>query len=135
MNNHEYRQLLCTFSNPSDFKKVAGDIGKFYSVYNNRVFVFTNTNNSSEIYLSYNVVNMIKQEQKFPNTILIHRKKQTNTLYTLNAMNRLIAEENGKEDKTFVVNWSLYKNSLIITGDISVRIIPLKLFQVIDIQR
>jgi type II restriction/modification system DNA methylase subunit YeeA len=42
-------------------------------------------------------------------------------------MNRLIEEENGSFDRTYQVNWKLYANSLIITGDISVRIIPLKI--------
>jgi hypothetical protein len=79
------------------------------------------------VYLTYNVLNMRKDAPKFPNTILIHRKKPTNTLYTLNAMNRLIEEENGHVDKTFIVNWQLYENSLIITGDVSIRVIPLKI--------
>jgi hypothetical protein len=47
-------------------------------------------------------------------------------------MNRLIEEENGQADKTYIIDWSLYSNSLIITGDISVRIIPLKIFSVFD---
>jgi hypothetical protein len=75
---------------------------------------------------------MRKDAPKFPNTILIHRKKQTNTLYTLNAMNRLIEEEHGCADKTYQVNWKLYENSLIITGDVSIRIIPLKISTIMD---
>ena len=126
------RQLLCTFSTTNDFKKTTDDVLKFYEVYNKRVFAFCNTKNPKEIFLTYNVLNMHRDAPKFPNTILIHRKKQTNTLYTLNAMNRLIEEEHGSLDKTYVVNWKFYENSLIITGDISVRIIPLKIFSVAD---
>ena len=121
------RQLLCTFSNDKDFKITAEEIKKFYEIYNNRIFAFTNVNNPKEVYLTYNVLDMNKDASKFPNTILIHRKKLTNSLYTLNAMNRLIEEENGKADNTYVVNWKLYENSLIITGDVSIRIIPLKI--------
>jgi hypothetical protein len=126
------RQLLCTFSNDKDFKITAEEVKKFYEVYNNRIFAFTNVNNPKEVYLTYNVLNMNKDASKFPNTILIHRKKQTNSLYTLNAMNRLIEEENGKADNTYVVNWKLYENSLIITGDVSIRIIPLKIAGVLS---
>jgi len=126
------RQLLCTFSTASDFKKAIEDIISFYEVYNRRVFAFSNVKNPKEIFLTYNVLNMRRDAPKFPNTILIHRKKQTNTLYTLNAMNRLIEEENGILDKTYVVNWKFYENSLIITGDVSVRIIPLKIHSVVD---
>lgn len=132
MKDFDNRQLLCTFSNSKDYAKTAQDIRAFYEVYSNRIFAFSNTKNPKEIYLTYNVLNMRKDAPKFLNTILIHRKKQTNTLYTLNAMNRLIEEENGKIDKTYVVNWHLYENSLIITGEISIRIIPLKIAGVLD---
>lgn len=132
MTTPDSRQLLCTFSNNKDFRTAAEDIRKFYEVYSNRIFAFVNAQNLKEVYLTYNVLNMRKDAPKFPNTILIHRKKQTNTLYTLNAMNRLIEEENGRADKTYVVNWNLYENSLIITGDVSIRIIPLKISSVLD---
>ena len=48
-------------------------------------------------------------------------------------MNKLITEENGGTfDKTFQLNWELYQNSLILTGDVSVRIIPVKIFNIIS---
>jgi hypothetical protein len=121
------RQLLCTFSTVADFQKIIQEILSFYEIYNKRVFVFSNIKNPKEIFLTYNVLNMRRDAPKFPNTILIHRKKEFNVLYTLNSMNRLIEEENGSFDRTYQVNWKLYANSLIITGDISVRIIPLKI--------
>ena len=132
IDQHDTRQLLCTFSNSKDFRTVSDEIRKFYEVYSNRVFVFINSQNIKEVYLTYNVLNMKKDAQKFPNTILIHRKKQTNTIYTLNAMNRLIEKEHGCADKTYQVNWKLYENSLIITGDISIRIIPLKISMILE---
>jgi len=132
MNEFDNRQLLCTFTTSKDFREVLTAVKTFYELYNNRIFAFSNVKNPKEIYLTYNVVNMQKGAPKFPNTILIHRKKQTNTLYTLNAMNRLIEEENGKIDSSYVVNWKLYSNSLIITGEISVRVIPLKIFNVFE---
>lgn len=132
MNTLDNRQLLCTFTNAKDFQQVATEIQAFYEIYSKRIFAFNNAKNPKEIYLTYNVMNMQRGAPKFPNTILIHRKKLTNTLYTLNAMNRLIEEENGRVDNTYVVNWKLYENSLIITGDVSIRIIPLKIFNVFD---
>ena len=126
------RQLLCTFATAKDFRATAEEIRKFYEVYSNRVFAFLNTQNPKEMYLTYNVLNMKKDAPKFPNTILTHRKKQTNTIYTLNALNTLIKEEHGCLDQSFVLNWSLYQNSLIITGDVSVKIIPLKIVSIIE---
>jgi hypothetical protein len=126
------RQLLCTFSTTNDFKKTIEEILKFYDVYSQRIFVFSNVKNAKELFLTYNVLNMRRDSPKFQNTILIHRKKQTNTLYTLNSMNRLIEEEHGSKDPSYVLDWDLYQNSLIITGDVSVRIIPLKIHSVVN---
>jgi hypothetical protein len=48
-------------------------------------------------------------------TILVHRKKQTNTLYTINALNELIMDLNGGVlDKRFPINWNDYKNCILL---------------------
>ena len=95
--------------------------------------MFSNVNSVEEIYITYNIVNDQKEFPKFTNTISIHRKKQTNTLYTLNAMNQIIKDENnGIFDKTFSVNWEFYKNSLIIVGDPSIHILPIKILEIIN---
>ena len=111
------RQLLCTFSTNKKFQRDAENIKKFYEIHSNRIFAFSN---------------MRKDISKFPSTILIHRKKEFNILYTLNSMNRLIEEENGSRDTKYILDWKLYANSLIITGEISVRIIPLTIHDVLD---
>lgn len=124
----EQRQLLCTFTNNKDFRETETKIRKFYQIYNNKIFAFSNEKNPNEIYFTYNAINCNKNIPKLQNTILIHRKKEFNVLYSLNALNVLIKEENGVMDKLFILDWKLYENSLVLTGDISVRIIPLKLF-------
>ena len=130
---NDKRQLLCTFSSLVSYKVLIEEIKKFYKVCNNRFFVFSNVNVPSDVFVTYNILNDGKEFPKFPNTISIHRKKQTNTLYTLNAMNQIIKDENGgKFDKTFSVNWELYNNSLIITGDPSIRILPIKMVEIIS---
>ena len=125
------RQLLCTFSNSTCYKN---DIRKMADLYPRmfiKFFVFQNQKSSKDVYITYNV-DTSNGFAKFPTTISIHRKKETNSLYTLNAMNRIIEDENGGVfDPTFNVNWELYKNCLILTGDISVRIIDIKLIDVI----
>ena len=50
-------------------------------------------------------------------TILVNRKKQSNTLYTINGLNELVKEENGGVlDKTFTIDWDKFKNSIIVTN-------------------
>jgi hypothetical protein len=131
MIEYDSRQLLCTFATANDFRTVAEEIRKFYEVYSNRVFVFFNTQNPKEMYLTYNVLNMKKDAPKLANTILVHRKKQFNVLYSLNALNTLIKEEHGCLDKSFILDWKLYSNSLVISGDVSVRIVPLKIVSIL----
>lgn len=118
---------------PSEYQILVAHVKSFYTLSNNKIFVFNNEKNNNELYLTYNIVYTEAASKKLPNTISIHRKKQTNTLYTLNAMNKLITEENnGVFDKTFQLNWEFYKNSLIITNEVSVKIIPLKIFDIIS---
>lgn len=126
-------QLLCTFAVPTEYKILVEQIKSFYTLSNNKIFVFNNEKNNNELYLTYNILHGEAARKKLPNTISIHRKKQTNTLYTLNAMNKLITEENnGVFDKTYQLNWEYYNNSLIITNEVSVKIIPLKIFDIIS---
>ena len=127
------RQLLCTFSSIESFNKTIEEIKKFYKmIYNNRFFVFFNANSIKEIFITYNIISNSREFPKFPNTISIHRKKETNSLFTINALNALIKDENGGVfDKSFSVDWSLYNNSLIITGNPSVKIIPIKILEIV----
>lgn len=126
-------QLLCTFSTLVDHQNIVESIKSNYMLLNNKIFIFSNEKNKSELYITYNVVLVENASKKLPNTISIHRKKQTNTLYTLNAMNKLIADENnGVLDRSYQLNWELYKNSLIITNNVGVKTISLRIFTIIS---
>jgi hypothetical protein len=65
------------------------------------------------------------------NTISVHRKKETNTLYTVNALNEIIQRlNNGVLDKTYQLEWYNYQNSLLLTDDsIGYRIIELNMYK------
>jgi hypothetical protein len=127
------KQLLCTFANSLNYIDVLKEIPNQYTLIDNKIFVFANETNLRELYLTFNVEKN-DRNNRFKGTISIHRKKQTNTLYTLNAMNKLIADENnGVFDKSFQLNWELYKNSIILTNEVGVKIVPLKLFSISEI--
>ena len=122
------RQLLCTFCSKTTLNKTLELIRITYPDFNDKIFIFSHEKSPNELYLTYNIINNI---DKLPNTILIHRKKEYNTLYTINSLNQLIRDENeGILDKSFIVQWNLYRDCLIITGDISVNIIPLTLIRI-----
>lgn len=130
---NEQKQLLCTFTDSTKYLKIIDEIKNAYKLADNRIFVFSNEKNLREIYMTFNIFKDSNLKIKYPNTISVHRKKQTNTLYTLNAMNRLIEDENnGVFDKSFQLNWELYKNSIILISDPGVKIVGLKLFSIIS---
>jgi hypothetical protein len=129
----QQKQLLCTFTTSDKYLEVVNDIKKVYTLTDNKIFLFVNEKNLREVYMTFNVVKDPNSKVKYPNTISVHRKKQTNTLYTLNAMNKLIADENnGVFDKSFQLNWDLYKNSIILVSDPGVKIVGLKLFSILS---
>lgn len=127
------KQLLCTFTNNLNYNDAIKELSTKYDILDKKVFVFVNENNIKDVYLTFNVQKG-GNYTKAKGTISVHRKKQTNTLYTLNAMNKLIEDENnGVFDKTYQLNWELYKDSIILTNDIGVKVIPLKLFSITNI--
>ena len=69
-----------------------------------------------------------------PNTILLHRKKETNTLYTINAVNHIIREaNNGVLDTSYRLQWQNYRNSILLTNKEGLNIIPTRLKEIIDL--
>ena len=125
-------QLLCTFAHRKDLDLIIDYISKSYTISEKRLFVFSNTDKNSELYVTYNVEP--DDYKKTPNTIMIHRKKETNTLYTVNALNAIIRKSNnGVLDKKFVINWQIYNNSLMLTDGDDVRHIHLDLYKRIDL--
>ena len=125
-------QLLCTFAHRKDLDLIIDYISKSYTISEKRLFVFSNAEKDSELYVTYNVEP--DDYKKTPNTIMIHRKKETNTLYTVNALNAIIRKSNnGVLDKKFVINWQIYDNSLMLTDGDDIRHIHLELHKRIDL--
>jgi hypothetical protein len=68
------------------------------------------------------------------NTILVHRKKETNTLYTINALNDLIKKLNGGVvDQSFRVNWQHYKNCILLTNHNELKQLNTKVFKIVEL--
>ncbi|MBC8388157.1 MAG: hypothetical protein H8E13_08950 [Actinobacteria bacterium] len=85
-------KLLCTFTTKKRIEKTIFQIEEKYenNILNNKIIVIKNTEkDSNEIYCIYNVNENINNVY-LPNTILIHRKRGYNTLYTINSLNDLI---------------------------------------------
>ncbi len=123
-------QLLCTFAHQSDLNIITDYIQRSYTIPEHRIFVFSNSDRPEQLYCTYNAD---ASEMRGQNTISIHRKKETNTLYTVNALNAIIRRvNNGVLDKTYQVDWSMYRNSFILTDDDDYRVVELLFFKKIS---
>ena len=111
MNN----RLYCTFVKTDEIKEISEKIRSSYKVLFDKIFVLESLD-GDKIMLTYNVdLGNSNNEFAIDNTILVHRKKQTNTLYTINALNELIKSLNGGVlDKSYSINWDDYKNCILL---------------------
>lgn len=125
-------QLLCTFTTESQFEERLETIYDSYEIFSRKIFILK-LQPSKELVISYNIIP--SGNTKFiPNTIMVHRKKETNTMYTINALNRLIKKlNNGVVDKSYSVHWNDYRNSIILTDGDSYKILKTTLFRIIDL--
>ena len=127
-------QLLCTFTSRNQLDDVLELIIECNDILYDKIYVFENTNDESQLICTYNVVyedNHVSED--IPNTISLHRKKQTNTLYSINALNEVIRSlNNGVLDKKFPVPWDEHRNCLLLTNESGLNKIPTKLFKIVD---
>ncbi len=130
-------QLLCTFTTKENLDDTVKNIVDSYIIVFNKVYVLQNENNPSELICTYNVdttkgvdYNSVK------GTISLHRKKYSNTLYTINALNELVADlNNGVVDSKFVVPWENFKNMLMVTNSDGLNKINTRIFKIINIDK
>ena len=130
MNN----RLYCTFTNTNDIDEIVNKIQISYVILFNKIFVLESLD-GEKIMLTYNVdMNNSSSESMVDNTILVHRKKQTNTLYTINALNELIKNlNNGVLDKKFPINWENYKNCILLKQTEGFNKIDTKIKEIINL--
>jgi hypothetical protein len=108
-------KLFCTFAKKELLDERLQEINKEYKILYNKIFVLASPE-SDEYMCTYNIEIEGPNTKILPNTILLHRKKESNTLYTINALNTLIKTlNNGVLDNKFVVNWADYRNSILLT--------------------
>ena len=111
-------QLLCTFTTNKKLDQTLMDISTKFNVIYEKIYVLQNEDKHHELICTYNVEkNRDLDFNAVANTISLHRKKITNTLYTINALNELIMEiNNGVLDTKFELPWERYKNMILITN-------------------
>lgn len=125
-------QLICLFTTEDTLDHTCSMIVKTYEVVYNRIFVLS-IKQSEELVCSFNVEKE-KQFKQLPGAMLVHRKKETNTLYTINSLNALIRKENnGIADSKYSVDWTKYSNSLLVTSNNDLKVLQTEVYQIIKV--
>ncbi len=125
-------KLFCTFTSGEELETLIENISHSYTIMYNKMFVLF-VKSTNEYVVTYNVdqgnVNSIPD-----NTILVHRKKETNSLYTINALNELIKRLNGGVvDVSYKVNWQHYKNCILLTQHNELKQLNTKVHSIIEL--
>ena len=133
--------LLATFCKSRDVRDIINVIGDSFEVVGAKIFVLQDESDRHKKILTYNIVKEdIVFSEVIKNTISLHRKKETNTLYTLNALNEVVMEQNdGQIDPQFSVDWEPHRNTLLVTykddetGDQILRRIETRLINIVNL--
>ena len=125
-------KLFCTFTDLEGLDALIENIQSRYSIIYNKMFVLEIVG-KNEYVVTYNVeqanVGSIPD-----NTILVHRKKESNTLYTINALNELIKKLNGGVvDTKYQVEWQHYRNCILLTQHNELNQLNTKIYKIIEV--
>ena len=128
------KRLYCTFVEDNEIKETSEKIQSSYKVLFDKIFVLESLDGDKTM-LTYNVdLGNSNNEFAIGNTILVHRKKQTNTLYTINALNELIKSlNNGVLDKSYSIKWDDYKNCILLVQADGYKKINTKIKEIINL--
>ncbi len=126
-------KLFATFTPLSEIDNLVSSIRGKYTIMYNKIFVL-HVKQNDEYVCTYNV-DQGNLNDIIENTILVHRKKETNTLYSINALNELIKKlNNGIEDSSYKVDWANYRNTILLTQHNELKELKTKIFRIINLE-
>lgn len=132
LNEDMSNKLFCTFATEDTLDEVLATVQERYKIIYNKIFVLY-SKSQDEYICTYNV-DFANVGNFLENTILVHRKKESNTLYTINALNTLIKELNGGElDTNYRVNWADFRNCVLLTKGPELKRVNTKLYKIIEL--
>jgi hypothetical protein len=124
-------KLFCTFSSKDGLEVTLETIKAEYAIMYNKIFVLE-SKDSDEYLCTYNIEIQGSNTKILPNTILLHRKKETNTLYTINSLNLLIKSLNeGVLDTSYRINWQDYSNTVLLTQGSELKTLGTKIHKIV----
>ena len=125
-------KLFCTFTPVEELENTLSNLQRRYTILFGKIFVLK-IQDQEEYVCTYNIEPALMRS--FPeNTILVHRKKESNTLYTINALNQLILIlNNGILNKNFKIHWNKYRNCILLTKGNELKKLDTTLHKIVEI--
>jgi len=128
-------QLLCLFTIKNELDKSVDFILTNYTLINPNVFILENKSRIEEAFITFNVEKGSAAIQSEWKTILVHRKKQSNTIYTINALNEVVKSKTGGQiDNSFIIDWEEFRNCILTTSNYGYKKIPTKVFKTLNLE-
>ena len=131
--------LLASFIITDDEQKIQEEVEFIVNnieITNNLIFLLQDTENPEKKIITYNAV--VEKGKPFnPRlfTMRMHRKKQTNTLYTINALNAAVAaQHDGKTGRDLKLDWQQYENSILLTAGKELKVHPVQVDKIFKIE-
>ena len=131
--------LLASFLMTDDEQKIQEEVEFIVNnieITNNLIFLLEDKDNPEKKIITYNAV--VEKGKPFNSrlfTMRMHRKKQTNTLYTINALNAAVASQHdGKTGRDLKLDWTQYENSILLTSGKELKAHPVEVSKIFKIE-
>ena len=131
--------LLASFMKTLDDEKVQEEVEFIVNnieITNSLIFLLQDKDDPEKKIITYNA--LVVPGQPFnPRlfTMRMHRKKQTNTLYTINALNKAVAKQHdGATGKHLKLDWTQYENSILLTAGSELKVHPVEVSKIFKIE-
>lgn len=122
-------KIFLSFCKKDELDECISKITTLYYI-NRKIFVFE-CNETDEFLITYNLDN-VNINSILRGTISLHRNKEYNVLYTINALNIILKNKNLPINKNIQINWSEYKNSILITSNNNLRQLNTSIYKIIN---
>ena len=124
-------KIFTTFTDKKDLQTTLDKIQANYTILYDKIFIFESTL-TDELICTYNIDNVnCTPNHIIENTVLLHRKKATRTLFSINAINILNGDGVKNDEGQFDIDWEKYKESILLTRKGVFTQIPIKLYDII----
>tara|TARA_B100000287_G_C20535538_1_gene742579 strand:+ start:552 stop:983 length:432 start_codon:yes stop_codon:yes gene_type:complete len=141
MNNNQNSRgiLLASFITSDSEEEILAEVENIAATLhlsNNMIFVLRLLDEPDKKVITYNA--LIQRGEPLNSrlfTMRIHRKKTTNTLYTINALNAAVAAENdGQTGKHLKLDWENYRNSMMLVTGPKLVVHPVEVLKIYRIE-